>query len=82
MGRALLLVALGLLLAGAIAFAAWVWIDLGETEISTHGFVALGLGVVGSLVVGCGLMILVFVSARRGYDERVRYDDDDDEPPA
>jgi hypothetical protein len=34
-----------------------------------EGHVAMWLGVVFSLVVGCGLMALVFYSSRRGYDD-------------
>jgi hypothetical protein len=35
-----------------------------------HGWIALILGVIFSLAVGGGLMALVFVSSRRGYDEK------------
>jgi hypothetical protein len=38
--------------------------------MSVHGWVALVLGVVFSVLVGCGLMGLMFYSSRRGYDER------------
>jgi hypothetical protein len=34
-----------------------------------HGYVALALGVVLSLLLGFGLMALAFYSARRGYDD-------------
>lgn len=74
MGRTLLLVALGAMLTGACAWAGWVWFWLGDAEISGHGIAALTLGVVFSLAVGVGLMALVFVSARRGYDERAHHD--------
>jgi hypothetical protein len=37
--------------------------------VPTAGFVALTLGVLFSLVVGVGLMALVFYSSRKGYDE-------------
>ena len=77
MGRALLLAALGGLLVAALAWAGWLWVDLGEAEISGHGYVAMTLGIVLSLALGCGLMALVFFSARRGYDERVHSEDDD-----
>ena len=33
------------------------------------GYVAMGFGIVFSLLVGCGLMALVFYSSRHGYDE-------------
>ena len=35
----------------------------------TFGYVALFAGIVFSLLVGCGLMALVFYSNRKGYDE-------------
>jgi hypothetical protein len=33
------------------------------------GIIALGLGTFFSLVIGCGLMALMFFSSRRGYDD-------------
>jgi hypothetical protein len=45
---------------------AWNSVDV---EMSVHGYVAMILGIIFSLVVGCGLMALVFYSNRRGYDE-------------
>jgi hypothetical protein len=36
--------------------------------MSGHGWAAMTLGIVFSLVVGCGLMALLFFSHRRGYD--------------
>jgi hypothetical protein len=45
------------------------WTSLGEVEMSVHGYVAMILGIIFSLLVGCGLMALVFYSSRRGYDE-------------
>jgi hypothetical protein len=35
-----------------------------------HGWLAMILGVVFTVVVGCGLMGLMFYSSRYGYDER------------
>lgn len=34
-----------------------------------NGWIALGLGSFFSLVIGCGLMALMFFSSRQGYDE-------------
>ena len=39
--------------------------------MSGHGYAAMTLGIIFTLVVGCGLMALMFYSGRRGYDERV-----------
>ena len=36
------------------------------------GYVAMTLGIVFSLVVGCGLMALLFYSSRHGYDEPLK----------
>jgi hypothetical protein len=46
-----------------------LWIGLGDSEISSAGWLAMGLGVVVTLALGIGLMALVFISSRRGYDE-------------
>ncbi|SCB23247.1 hypothetical protein GA0061098_1003296 [Bradyrhizobium shewense] len=37
--------------------------------IPTEGYVALALGAGFSVIVGVGLMVLLFFSSRRGYDE-------------
>ena len=58
------------LLAASVGVALWAWREIGEVEISGHGMIALGLGVVLTFLVGAGLMALLFFSARRGYDER------------
>ena len=34
------------------------------------GYLAMALGIVFSLVVGCGLMALLFYSSRHGYDDQ------------
>ena len=51
-----------------------LWIGLGDSEISSAGWLAMGLGVVVTLGLGIGLMALVFISSRRGYDEIGRRD--------
>ena len=67
----ILLVAVPLLalLALAIWFAATAWIRLGGDEIPLYGYAAIAGGVVFSLLVGGGLMALVFYSSRHGYDD-------------
>ena len=62
--------ALVVLLSGAI----WMMVSsLGRfsdgESMPTSGVVAMWLGIIFSLVVGVGLMALVFYSNRRGYDE-------------
>ena len=46
------------------------WSELGDAEMSGAGWGALVLGIVLTLGLGFGLMALVFISHRRGYDER------------
>jgi hypothetical protein len=48
------------------AIYAWTSIDV---QMPTYGYVALFAGIFFSLLVGCGLMALVFFSNRQGYDE-------------
>jgi hypothetical protein len=52
------------------------WNELGASEISLAGWLALGGGVVVTLTLGCGLMALMFFSNRRGYDYRAHRDGD------
>ena len=52
-----------------IGVVASVWTGLGDTGISEGGWVALVLGAVVTLALGIGLMALVFISSRRGFDE-------------
>lgn len=65
--------ALTIFLLAFLAFALWgfamAWRMAGNTPISVHGYVALGLGVVLSLLLGGGLMALAFFSSRKGYDD-------------
>jgi hypothetical protein len=42
---------------------------IGDWDISPAGWVAMGFGVTLTLGLGVGLMALVFISSRRGYDE-------------
>jgi hypothetical protein len=75
MGKFLLLAFLGIFLIVSVWWSTWVWGSMGG-ELSMHGNIALTLGIVVSLIVGIGLMVLLFYSARRGYDATVEY-----EPP-
>ena len=60
-------IALGIILGASIWFAFYGW-NLTEGEVSTPGMIALILGVVFSMLLGGGLMALVFWSNRKGYD--------------
>jgi hypothetical protein len=72
-GTAVLLIALALLLGGSIYYAAQGFLVPGDS-MPTDGYVAMTIGIVLSIAIGCGLMAMVFVSSRRGYDEPPRYD--------
>ena len=52
-----------------IIVMASAWSGLGDTGMSAAGWAALVLGVVVTLALGIGLMALVFISSRRGFDE-------------
>ena len=56
------------------AVVAALWSGLGQSEISFAGALAMIFGVVVALALGIGLMSLVFISSRRGYDEAARRD--------
>jgi hypothetical protein len=66
------------LLAATVAVAVYLWQEVGDVAIGMHGWIALGLGSAATLLVGGGLMSLVFLSARRGYDERANRPGDDE----
>jgi heme/copper-type cytochrome/quinol oxidase subunit 2 len=66
---AIAVIALVGILALALMFMVSAWTRT-NAHISVHGWIALTLGVLFSLIIGCGLMALVFYSSRRGYDER------------
>jgi hypothetical protein len=44
------------------------------TVLSVHGYIAMILGIFFALVIGCGLMGLMFYSSRYGYDDIDRRD--------
>jgi hypothetical protein len=70
-----IVVSLVALLALAVAGALHMWSSIGGPEadgsgLNDAGTTALILGAIGSLILGGGLMALVFFSSRRGYDDR------------
>ena len=75
LGRSLVAVAIAAAVVLAVFVAiAGLWADIGESEISLAGWVAMGFGVIVTLALGIGLMALVFISSRRGYDDLDRHD--------
>lgn len=71
MRKALWLIPLFALLAVSLWFAATAWshFDASEIEIPFYGYMAIVGGVAMSLLVGGGLMALIFYSSRHGYDD-------------
>ena len=57
------------ILGAAMWIAARTWLSLGGPPMPPAGYIAMTLGIVFSVVIGCGLMALVFYSSRHGYDE-------------
>jgi cation transporter-like permease len=74
---ALIAVPLLAMLMAAGWFAVRAWLTISGPPVPATGYAAMAIGVGFSLVVGCGLMALVFYSSRHGYDEPYRLDDDD-----
>jgi hypothetical protein len=63
----LMIFLLGML--AAVGYFAYSAMAVEGEPIPTEGYVALALGAAFSVVVGIGLMVLLFFSSRRGYDE-------------
>ena len=66
---------LGLLVASVLSLsllsvAVYLWVSLGDVEMTTSGYLALVAGGVATIGLGVGLMSLVFYSNRKGFDER------------
>jgi hypothetical protein len=65
----------GVIVAGVVLLAVGTVVavalsGIGEVEMSAAGWGAMLLGIVLTLGLGFGLMSLVFISYRRGYDDR------------
>ena len=59
------------LLAACTAVAVYLWTSMEGVEMSAHGWVAMILGIIFTFGLGVGLMALVFISNKRGYDDEV-----------
>lgn len=70
LGNIALFAPLFAILAGSLWYAARAWISIPGPPMPAIGYVAMTFGVVFSLLVGFGLMALLFYSSRYGYDER------------
>ena len=75
-GIVAMLGALFVILAAAAWLASRAWTAVSGPPMPVAGYVAMILGAVFSLVVGCGLMALLFYSNRHGYDDQFKPGDD------
>jgi hypothetical protein len=65
----LMFVPLFAILALAVYFMISMWTMMPGAQMSHHGWLAMFLGIFGSLAVGGGLMFLLFRSSRSGVDD-------------
>jgi len=75
-GTIVLVVVLFAILAAAGWYASQAFTAVDGPPMPAAGWLAMGLGILFSLVVGIGLMALLFYSSRHGYDEPYRADED------
>jgi len=78
MRKLLIAVPLLALLAAAVWFAIYSWTAIEGPPIPAGGYLAMWLGIVFSIVIGCGLMALLFYSSRQGDDAPPTYDTTDE----
>jgi uncharacterized membrane protein len=64
-----LIVPLFVILAASVWWAVALWTSVEGPPMPASGYIAMWLGIIFSLVIGCGLMALMFFSSRRGYDD-------------
>jgi len=55
----------------ATAAMGWLWLAMGGGTMSVHGWIAMGLGMAGTVGMAWGLMALAFRSSREGWDDQV-----------
>jgi hypothetical protein len=67
---ALIVLALLALLVASGWYVYSIWTEFGPTDVPGWMIAAMVGGVVFSLIIGCGLMALMFYSSREGYDDR------------
>lgn len=79
-GTSLVVMALLGILAGSIWFAVQGWTGIDGPGMPVAGYVAMGAGILLSLVVGVGLIALLFYSRRHGYDDAANRGRGDPEP--
>lgn len=65
----LMIIVLLALLAGAIFVGHYGWVSAGDVTMPVWGWLMMGSGIFFTLLVGGGLMALIFYSNRAGFDE-------------
>src|SRR6188472_4673199 len=77
MQTAFVIILLLAILAGAIFVGHYGWVSAGNVTMPAWGWLMMGLGIFFTLVIGGGLMLLIFYSSRAGYDEapQTEYDE-------
>ncbi len=65
----LVIILLLAILAGAVFVGHYGWVSAGDVTMPAWGWLMMGLGIFFTLLVGGGLMALVFYSGRAGFDE-------------
>jgi cation transporter-like permease len=76
LGVVVMLFVLFAILGAAGWFASRAWTEVSGPPMPATGYAAMILGTVFSLVVGCGLMALLFYSSRHGYDDQFKPKDE------
>jgi len=80
--RTLLTVLVVALAAGGTVGTARIWTAIGGGPLSLHGWIAMAVGIGGSIALAWVLMTLAFRSDRDGWDARAdRLPGDDTAPP-
>ena len=64
------------ILAAAGWYASQAFTGVAGPPMPAVGYLAMGFGIFFSLIVGIGLLALLFYSSRHGYDEPYRADED------
>ena len=67
--RALIILGAAILVAALAFFIVPMWLSVVQFGLPVEGWLPVALTVVLSFAIGGGLMGLIFVSSRRGYDE-------------
>ena len=78
--RRALVTASALIVVSLLAIAGYAWFSFGDMAMTTSGYIALALGIAGTMILAIGLMTLIYFSHRYGYDEQVGSGDKPDEP--